>query len=232
MDDIRRVWSSTKCCRASPGERLAEYCDVFCEPSCFRWTRRAGFAGGAAAGTRACACTPISSAPDEGAHAGGGDGRGHGGPSGSPRGRRGWQRCERRACSRCCCRHRSTISDRATIRRRAHDRSRSGRWCWPRTSIRARRPRHPCPWCLSLAATQMKMTPAEAITAATINAAYSLRRGDEIGSLEAGQAGGLRHPRLRRLPGAPLLLRARSGARRIYRWGLYLYNFRDFNAHF
>jgi imidazolonepropionase len=33
----------------------------------------------------------------------------------------------------------------------------------------------------------MKMTPAEAITAATINAAYSLGRGDEIGSLEAGK---------------------------------------------
>ncbi|HEY6660709.1 MAG TPA: imidazolonepropionase [Pyrinomonadaceae bacterium] len=37
---------------------------------------------------------------------------------------------------------------------------------------------------LSLAATHMKMTPAEAITAATINAAYSLNRGDQFGSLE------------------------------------------------
>jgi imidazolonepropionase len=33
----------------------------------------------------------------------------------------------------------------------------------------------------------MKLTPAEAITAATINAAYSLRRGHEIGSLEPGK---------------------------------------------
>jgi imidazolonepropionase len=40
---------------------------------------------------------------------------------------------------------------------------------------------------LSLAATQMKMTPAEGVTAATINAAYSLSRGDKIGSLEAGK---------------------------------------------
>ncbi|HEV2096691.1 MAG TPA: imidazolonepropionase, partial [Chthoniobacterales bacterium] len=40
---------------------------------------------------------------------------------------------------------------------------------------------------LSLAVTQMKMTPAEAVTAATINAAYSLRRGDKIGSLEKGK---------------------------------------------
>ncbi len=43
------------------------------------------------------------------------------------------------------------------------------------------------PMVLSLACTQMKMTPAEAITAATVNAAYSLRRGDEIGTLEAGK---------------------------------------------
>jgi imidazolonepropionase len=43
------------------------------------------------------------------------------------------------------------------------------------------------PMILSLACTQMKMTPAEAITAATINAAYSLGRGDEIGSLERGK---------------------------------------------
>jgi imidazolonepropionase len=40
---------------------------------------------------------------------------------------------------------------------------------------------------LSLASTQMKMTPAESIIAATINAAYSLGRGDHVGSLEAGK---------------------------------------------
>ncbi|HEV8169661.1 MAG TPA: imidazolonepropionase [Pyrinomonadaceae bacterium] len=43
------------------------------------------------------------------------------------------------------------------------------------------------PMILSLAATHMKMTPAEAITATTINAAYSLNRGHEIGSLERGK---------------------------------------------
>ncbi len=43
------------------------------------------------------------------------------------------------------------------------------------------------PMVLSLAATQMKMTPAEGVTAATINAAHSLGRGDRIGSLEAGK---------------------------------------------
>jgi imidazolonepropionase len=34
----------------------------------------------------------------------------------------------------------------------------------------------------------MKMTPAEGITSSTINAAYSLGRGDRIGSLETGKA--------------------------------------------
>ena len=43
------------------------------------------------------------------------------------------------------------------------------------------------PMVLSLACTHMKMTPAEAITAATINAAYSLGRGGHVGSLEAGK---------------------------------------------
>ncbi len=40
---------------------------------------------------------------------------------------------------------------------------------------------------LSLACTQMRMTPAEAIAAATINPAYSLRQHDRIGSLEVGK---------------------------------------------
>jgi len=40
---------------------------------------------------------------------------------------------------------------------------------------------------LSLACTHMKMTPAESITASTINAAYTLNRGEEIGSLDAGK---------------------------------------------
>jgi len=43
------------------------------------------------------------------------------------------------------------------------------------------------PMILSLACSQMRMTPAEAITAATINPAYSLGRGDRIGSLEPGK---------------------------------------------
>jgi imidazolonepropionase len=43
------------------------------------------------------------------------------------------------------------------------------------------------PMVLSLACTQMKMSPAEAITASTVNAAYSLCRGSKVGSLEPGR---------------------------------------------
>ena len=43
------------------------------------------------------------------------------------------------------------------------------------------------PMVLSLACTQMKMSPAKAITASTLNAAYSLNRGDKIGSFELGK---------------------------------------------
>ena len=43
------------------------------------------------------------------------------------------------------------------------------------------------PMILSLACTQMKMSPPEAVTAATINAAHSLNRGDKVGSLEPGK---------------------------------------------
>jgi len=40
---------------------------------------------------------------------------------------------------------------------------------------------------LSLACTQLRMTPAEAIVAATINPAFSLRRNQRTGSLEPGK---------------------------------------------
>src|SRR5947207_12599357 len=47
------------------------------------------------------------------------------------------------------------------------------------------------PMVLSLAATQMKMTPAESLSAVTINAAYSLNRGHQIGWLEPGKRANL-----------------------------------------
>ena len=40
---------------------------------------------------------------------------------------------------------------------------------------------------ISLACSQMKMTPAEALVAATVNSAHSLDRGDRLGSLEPGK---------------------------------------------
>lgn len=43
------------------------------------------------------------------------------------------------------------------------------------------------PMILSLACSQLRMAPAEAIAAATINAAYSLRRDERIGSIEGGK---------------------------------------------
>jgi imidazolonepropionase len=43
------------------------------------------------------------------------------------------------------------------------------------------------PMVLSLACSQLRMTPAETIAAATINAAYSLKRDKQIGSLEVGK---------------------------------------------
>jgi imidazolonepropionase len=43
------------------------------------------------------------------------------------------------------------------------------------------------PFVLSLAATHMWMTPAEAIVASTVNAAYSVGRGSALGSLEPGK---------------------------------------------
>ncbi len=43
------------------------------------------------------------------------------------------------------------------------------------------------PFVLSLAGTHMHMTPAEAVTATTINAAYSVGRGARLGSLEPGK---------------------------------------------
>ena len=43
------------------------------------------------------------------------------------------------------------------------------------------------PFMLSLACVEMRLSPAEALSAATINAAYSLGLGDQVGSLEVGK---------------------------------------------
>jgi imidazolonepropionase len=44
---------------------------------------------------------------------------------------------------------------------------------------------------MSLACTHMKMSPAEAITASTINGAWALRVADRKGTIEAGKDGDL-----------------------------------------
>jgi imidazolonepropionase len=67
------------------------------------------------------------------------------------------------------------------------------------------------PFILSLACTHMRMTPAEAVTAATINAAHSLNLGHDRGSLEQGKRADFaiyRCPDYREIPywvGAPLV---------------------------
>src|SRR5699024_4586846 len=43
------------------------------------------------------------------------------------------------------------------------------------------------PLIMNLACLHMGMTPAEVLTAATINAAYAINRGDELGSIEEGK---------------------------------------------
>ncbi len=48
-------------------------------------------------------------------------------------------------------------------------------------------PVHSMPVIMSLACTDLKMTPAEVLTAATVNAAYAIDKGDKIGSLAPGK---------------------------------------------
>ncbi|MCA1613112.1 MAG: imidazolonepropionase [Acidobacteria bacterium] len=81
------------------------------------------------------------------------------------------------------------------------------------------------PMILSLAATHLKMTPAESITAATVNAAYSLGRGAEAGSLEAGKRADFvvhdcaDYRELAYFFGVEHALETRVGGRRAYRRG-------------
>jgi imidazolonepropionase len=48
-------------------------------------------------------------------------------------------------------------------------------------------PTYSMPMILSLACSQMRLTPAEAFAATTINGAHAIRRADRAGSLEAGK---------------------------------------------
>jgi len=81
------------------------------------------------------------------------------------------------------------------------------------------------PLVMSLACAQMRMTPAEALTAVTVNAAAALRRTATAGVLEAGRAADFTifaaHD-YREIPyylGGDLLKAAYRGGREIYRQG-------------
>jgi imidazolonepropionase len=70
----------------------------------------------------------------------------------------------------------------------------------------------------------MKMSAAEGITAATINAAYSLRRGASIGSLEAGKRADFAVHDCRDYRELPYFF-GRDSAVAVYTAGTAIYNF-------
>jgi imidazolonepropionase len=85
------------------------------------------------------------------------------------------------------------------------------------------------PMIITLACLEMKMTPAEAIAAATINAAYAVDRGDMMGSLEVGKQADLvvwDMPSYKVLPyhfGVNLVDTVIKSGRVVYRQGRFLY---------
>lgn len=85
------------------------------------------------------------------------------------------------------------------------------------------------PMIITLACLQMKMTPAEAITAATVNAAYAVNRGQQLGSIEVGKRADLvvwDMPSYKVLPyhfGVNLVEMVMKSGRVVYRQGQFLY---------
>ena len=128
-------------------ERLAEYCDVFCEPTVFpaakarvilRAARDLGF------GLRIHA---DQFTPDEGALARRRAGRRHRRPPGSHRPRGPGSAQGRRRPAGAVAGVGLPSRFHALSGGAPDDRSRPAPWCWPPTSIRDRRPPPPCPWC-------------------------------------------------------------------------------------
>ncbi len=199
-------------------DNLAEYCDVFCEPNVF--PARTGAHRSCAPPSRwafACASTPTSSAPITAPCSP---------PNSAPPPPTTWNPPPPPGSPR------STAAGvqpvllagvglqprlHALPRRPRHDRSAACPWCSPPISTPASSPTASMPLVLSLASTQMKMTPAESITAVTINAAHSLGRGQPDRFARTRQGRRFRHPRLRRLSRTPLLLRPRPRPRRLSR---------------
>jgi len=85
------------------------------------------------------------------------------------------------------------------------------------------------PMIITLACLQMEMTPAEAITAATVNAAYAVDRDQQLGSIEVGKQADLvvwDMPNYKVLPyhfGVNLVEMVMKSGRVVYRQGQFLY---------
>ena len=69
----------------------------------------------------------------------------------------------------------------------ARSSTRAARWRWRPISTRAPAGARACSSSIALACRDMRLLPAEALTAATINAAYAVGLGDQVGSLEPGK---------------------------------------------
>ena len=84
------------------------------------------------------------------------------------------------------------------------------RWRWRRITTPAHRRRISMPMAMSLACTHMKMSPAEAIAAATINGAWALALADRKGSIEPGKDADLAVFEVEGLPRNSVLVRRQS----------------------
>ena len=74
------------------------------------------------------------------------------------------------------------------------------------------------PFIMNLGCLKMGMTPAEVITAATINAAHAINRGREIGSLEVGKKADVTIFKCRKLYETSILLWCESYKYRGEKW--------------
>ena len=119
--------------------------------------------------------------------------RGNRRPSGNRNRRDAASCCARPACSRCCCRARSSRWAARSIRLRARWSSWAWPSCSPRTSTPARRRWRRCRSSCRWRACRCALTPAEALTAATINAAWSLGLG-KLWLARSRQASRFPHP--------------------------------------
>jgi imidazolonepropionase len=97
--------------------------------------------------------------------------------------------CGRPGCSRCCCRDRSLRWDGQTIRRRGAMVELGLAIVLATDFNPGSSPIASMPFMMSLACLEMGLTPAEALTAATINAAWSLGLGEPDGVAGDRQAG-------------------------------------------